>query len=185
MIALNFKNQSKMNFKLSNSKQLSNLWQDRDVRFDVNSKELQIKASENRIRTFFSVEDTKGNTGDYGTLILTNLRLIWQSKTKSRINLTIGYNTISSISKKKFHSELRNTYNSLHLLCKTNGTRYEFIFTQFNSSLSEPINLTGERADLIYWLTHICRAYVESKLYRDLKLRSVLFTPNKQLKSKL
>lgn len=111
-------------------------------------------------------------------------RLIWQSKTKSRINLTIGYNAISSISKKNFRSELRGFYNALHLLCKCkiNGTRYEFIFTQFNSSLSEPINLTGEKADLIYWITCITKAYVESKLFRELKLRSVLFTANKQLK---
>lgn len=77
---------------------------------------------------------------------------------------------------------MRGNFNSLHLLCKINGTRYEFIFTQFNSTLNEPISLTGEKNDLIYWLTHICKAHVESKLFRDLKLRSVLFTPNKQLK---
>lgn len=112
---------------------------------------------------------------------MTNLRLIWQSKTKARINLTIGYNAISSISKKNFHSELRGFYNSLHLLCKISGTRFEFIFTQFNA-LNEPLNLTGEKNDLIYWITSVCKAYVESKLFRDLKLRSVLFTPNKQLK---
>ena len=48
-----------MNFKLSD-RQSGVLWQDRDVRFDVGSKELLIKDSEQKIRTFLSVEDTKG-----------------------------------------------------------------------------------------------------------------------------
>ena len=48
-----------MNIKLSD-KRPANLWLDRDIRFDVNSKELQIKDSEKKIRTFFSIEDTKG-----------------------------------------------------------------------------------------------------------------------------
>lgn len=48
-----------MNIKLSDKRQ-NNLWLDRDIRFDVNSKELQIKDSEKKIRTFFSIEDTKG-----------------------------------------------------------------------------------------------------------------------------
>ena len=43
-----------------------------------------------------SVEDTKGNNGERGSLIVTNLRLIWVSHAKQRVNLSIGFNTITS-----------------------------------------------------------------------------------------
>lgn len=33
------------------------------------------------------VEDTKGNGGDKGRLIVTNLRILWQSLTVARISL--------------------------------------------------------------------------------------------------
>ena len=43
-----------------------------------------------------NIEDTKGNNGDKGSLIITNLRLIWFCEDNSRINLSIGYDCIIS-----------------------------------------------------------------------------------------
>lgn len=40
------------------------------------------------------VEDTKGNNGDRGCMIITNLRLIWFGESDKHINLTIGYDCI-------------------------------------------------------------------------------------------
>jgi Bardet-Biedl syndrome 5 protein len=42
------------------------------------------------------VEDTKGNNGDKGSLIITNLRLIWFCDNDKHINLSIGYDCVIS-----------------------------------------------------------------------------------------
>ena len=42
------------------------------------------------------VEDTKGNNGDKGSLILTNLRIIWFADTNKHINLSIGFDCVMS-----------------------------------------------------------------------------------------
>ncbi len=67
------------------------LWQDRDVRFDVALLELKFRSGERIIEYFSKVEDTKGNAGEEGRLTITNLRLIWQSKVNTKINLSIGF----------------------------------------------------------------------------------------------
>lgn len=66
------------------------LWQDRDIRFDAPNSELQLRSGEKLIEVFGKVEDTKGNTGEIGRLTVTNIRMMWQSLSKPRINLTIG-----------------------------------------------------------------------------------------------
>jgi Bardet-Biedl syndrome 5 protein len=53
------------------------------------------------------VEDTKGNNGEPGKLMLTNLRLIWISNKQQRTNISIGHNTITSISVKPATSRLK------------------------------------------------------------------------------
>ena len=40
------------------------------------------------------VEDTKGNNGDKGSLIITNLRLIWFGDADKHINLSVGYDCV-------------------------------------------------------------------------------------------
>ena len=40
---------------------------------------------------------TKGNNGERGELVITNLRLIWCSHKNRRTNLSVGYNSIVSI----------------------------------------------------------------------------------------
>lgn len=42
------------------------------------------------------VEDTKGNNGDKGSLIITNLRMIWFGDKNKHINLSIGYDCVMS-----------------------------------------------------------------------------------------
>ncbi len=75
-----------------------------------------------------SVEDTKGNNGERGSLIVTNLRLLWISHTNSKINLSIGFNTIISANIKQAKSKLRGHTQALCILAKF-STRFEFIFT--------------------------------------------------------
>ena len=156
-------------------------WEDREVRFDCSSKELLLRKGEEIIKIFKEVEDTKGNSGEMGTLTITSLRIIWRSDVKSRINLSIGLSTITQITCKQLHSKLRGRYSALDLMTKMNGTRYEFIYTHFQSSPSEHAYksdmLTKTPSDcqaLIKCISSVCKAYSATKLFRDLKLRSAI-----------
>lgn len=104
------------------------LWQDRELRFDANPKLLECRRSEQIIDSINSVEDTKGNNGERGSLIVTNLRIIWVSHASNKINLSIGFNNVISLNIKKAKSKLRGTTQALVVLCKQ-VSRFEFIFT--------------------------------------------------------
>ena len=54
-----------------------------------------------------SVEDTKGNNGDRGSLIISNLRLIWFSDANQRINLSVGYDCILNTEIKETNSLIK------------------------------------------------------------------------------
>ncbi len=152
------------------------LWQDRDVRFDVALQELKFRSGERMIEYFSKVEDTKGNAGEEGKLMITNLRLIWQSKVKPRINLSIGLGCVSSITNRTIHTKLRGKHDALYIMTKVNGTRYEFIFTQIDNEFDKSLAM-------VEFISKVCRAYASTKLFRDLKLRSaVISSQGKQLK---
>ncbi|RWS14300.1 DUF1448 domain containing protein-like protein [Dinothrombium tinctorium] len=161
------------------------LWQDRDIRFDASLKDLQLRKGERIVKVFDSIEDTKGNSGDEGKLTITSIRLIWQSKTKPRINLTIGFNCITSVTSRTLHNKLRGKYDALYLMTKVGGTRYEFIFTRFEREGMTVIESDGltTALQITHLLSRVCRAYSCTKPFRDLKLRSTLVTlQGKQLK---
>ncbi|XP_015792947.1 Bardet-Biedl syndrome 5 protein homolog [Tetranychus urticae] len=189
------------------------LWQDRDLRFDATAKELSLRKGEKNLYRYDRIEDTKGNAGDEGRLTITNLRIIWQSKSKPRINLTIGLNCVISITSRNLHNKLRGRYTALHIMAKINGTRYEFVFTPLedkesvgvdpgpsaslifskpDSAVSESSNdtTTGMNprfcnigSEITMTVSRVCKAYLCTKLFRDLKLRSAIFTAQgKQLK---
>ncbi|KAG8223411.1 hypothetical protein J437_LFUL003684 [Ladona fulva] len=63
------------------------LWEDRDVRFDLPRLNLNMRGGEKILDILNSVEDSKGNIGDIGRLIVTNLRIIWHSVTSTKISL--------------------------------------------------------------------------------------------------
>ena len=46
-----------------------------------------MRSGERIIDRLDAVEDTKGNSGDKGRLMVTNLRLIWHSLTMPRVSL--------------------------------------------------------------------------------------------------
>ena len=53
------------------------IWQDREIKFDVPPAALRCRPGEKLIDSIPDVEDTKGNSGELGLLLITNLRLIW------------------------------------------------------------------------------------------------------------
>ena len=83
------------------------IWQDREIRFDTKLDQLEMRSGELQIDSINSVEDTKGNNGEKGSLSITNLRLIWICHRNSRINLSIGYNAVVSINIRTANSRLR------------------------------------------------------------------------------
>ncbi|XP_064455172.1 Bardet-Biedl syndrome 5 protein homolog [Ornithodoros turicata] len=141
------------------------LWQDRDVRFDVTNQELQYGPGEEQFDRLDAVEDTKGNSGDKGKLFVTNLRIIWQSHSRPRVNLSVGFNCITGVSTRTVNSKLRGIAEALYLLTKTSSSRYEFIFTNLQS--------TGSPR-LIASVVNVFKSYNSSKPYRELRLRAAL-----------
>lgn len=142
-------------------KAIAIVWEDRELRFDVKENLLSCRKGEKIIDSINSVEDTKGNNGERGSLIVTNLRILWISHNNSRINLSIGLNTIVTANIRKATSKLRGHTQALCLTSKFNNGKFEFIFTSL--VLNSPRLFTTIQA--------IMRAYETSKLYRELKLR--------------
>ncbi len=146
------------------------VWQDRVLRFDVALRSLKPRPGEFEIDSINSVEDSKGNNGDRGFLVVTNLRLIWASHKRPRTNLSIGLNAITKLSIKTANSRLRGSIQALFVLCKYEKQRYEFIFT----------SLVRKSPRLFTTAQAVFRAYETTRLYRDLKLRGALLR-DKQL----
>uniref|UniRef100_A0A8C2NB88 Bardet-Biedl syndrome 5 protein homolog n=1 Tax=Capra hircus TaxID=9925 RepID=A0A8C2NB88_CAPHI len=145
---------------------LDALWEDRDVRFDVSSQQMKTRPGEVLIDCLDSVEDTKGNNGDRGRLLVTNLRIIWHSLALPRDNLSLCFTCFLN------YCRLSSQTEALYVLTKCNNTRFEFIFT----------NLVPGSPRLYTSLIAVHRyAYETSKMYRDFKLRSALIQ-NKQLR---
>lgn len=147
------------------------VWQDREIRFDMAVKGLALRKGEFEIDHLEGVEDTKGNNGERGTLVVTNLRVIWFSKRSRRTNLSIGYNSVSNISMKTASSRLRGKTQSLYVMTRFQGSKFEFIFT----------NLDDNSPRLFTTVQAVYRAYDTSRLYRDLKLRGAIIA-DKELK---
>ncbi|EFA11133.1 Bardet-Biedl syndrome 5 protein homolog [Tribolium castaneum] len=146
-------------------------WEDKEVRFDIPFTEMRLKTGEKIIDRLENIEDTKGNGGDRGRLIVTNIRVLWHSVTSPRVNLSIGFNCVVTINTKVVNSKLRGTTQALHILTSSNGTRFEFIFT----------NLVPGSTRHFTSVMGVHKAYISSKLYRELKLRGAVIH-NKQLK---
>ena len=51
------------------------------------SRQMKMRPGEILIDKLDSIEDTKGNSGDRGRLLVTNLRVIWHSLTMQRVSL--------------------------------------------------------------------------------------------------
>lgn len=50
---------------------------------------MQLRVGEIMVDKLDMIEDTKGNSGDNGRLIVTNLRILWHSLSLPRINLSM------------------------------------------------------------------------------------------------
>jgi Bardet-Biedl syndrome 5 protein len=157
-------------------------WQDREIRFDISGEEFALRKGEFVIDTLDSVEDTKGNNGEKGLLMVTNLRLLWHCTRDPRINLSIGFNCTANVTIHNANSRLRGTTQALYVNTKYNNSRFEFVFTY----------LVQESPRLFTTVSAVWKAYDSSRLYRDLKLRcaiiqdqDLILVPHEQVLTKL
>eukprot|EP00877_Chromochloris_zofingiensis_P005448 jgi/Chrzof1/14904/Cz09g20050.t1 len=147
------------------------VWQDRDIRFDIAPPELQCRGGEQVLHTVDSVEDTKGNNGDEGEVLVTNLRVMWIYKKRRRTNLSIGLNCITGSSVRTAASRLKGNTAALYLLTRWNNQRFEFIFT----------SLLDTTPQLLQCIQAVHSSYEASRLFRELKLRGAIIQ-QKELK---
>mmetsp|Transcript_24686 Transcript_24686/g.73426 ORF Transcript_24686/g.73426 Transcript_24686/m.73426 type:complete len:344 (-) Transcript_24686:57-1088(-) len=140
------------------------VWQDREIKFDQAPQALKLRKGEFQIDSINSVEDTKGNNGERGVLIVTNLRLIWASSKSTKTNLSIGFNCVSSVNIRQVNSKLRGNSQALFAMTRFNSTRFEFIFT----------SLVKNSPRLFTTVQAVFKSYETTKLYRDLKLRGAI-----------
>lgn len=145
---------------------IGDLWQDREVRFDCSKKELDFRPGETLLELIDEVEDTKGNNGVAGELLITNLRLLWWSKKKRGSNISIGFSCFTSLSTKSSSSRLKGDTESLHILVRHQEHRFEFVFTSLIKTTSQ----------LHSGVARVFAAYDKTRLFRDLKLRGALMT---------
>ena len=61
------------------------------------------------------VEDTKGNNGDRGAMIITNLRMIWFCDKDKHINLSVGYDCVLGHEIKDVQSAMKGTQQAIFL----------------------------------------------------------------------
>ncbi|CAB3403489.1 unnamed protein product [Caenorhabditis bovis] len=147
------------------------VWQDREIRFDVDHRLLRLINGEVQIAKMEHVEDTKGNNGDRGTMRVTNLRLVWHAANMPRINITIGWNCVTGVQTRQATSLSQKnrgaSCEAIYVLAKvpSSTTKFEFIFTALN-----PI----AHSKLFNTISSINRAYETTKLYRELKMRGSL-----------
>lgn len=120
-------------FIFGNSHQsVASSWKDKSLCFDLRSSDLKLDNGEQLIGCFFPIEDTKGNPDELGILKITNLRLIWICCDKRRVNLSIGWRTISLAFEQNMRDSLNATITSLCVLTKYESTKYEFVFNKMS-----------------------------------------------------
>lgn len=139
-------------------------WQDCEIRFDAKLRSITPRGGECVIDRMEHIEDTKGNNGESGQLLVTNLRIIWVCERKKRTNLSIGHDAIVSMQIRSAESRLRGTTQALYVMTHFNDARFEFVFT----------NLVRGSPRLFTTMQAVYEAYDTSRLYRELKLRGAI-----------
>jgi Bardet-Biedl syndrome 5 protein len=147
------------------------IWQDREIRFDVPVNLLKPRAGEKVLETVEEVEDSKGNTGELGTLVVTTLRIMWYSSANKKINLSVGLDCVIHSEVKESESAVKGKQMALYLRTRFDKSRFEFIFSA--TVKNNPRMFQSVQA--------VVRSYTTTNLYRDLKIRASIIE-DKQLK---
>ncbi|XP_073821567.1 Bardet-Biedl syndrome 5 protein [Musca autumnalis] len=144
------------------------LWEDKEIKFDTPNVQKHLRNGEQVISTIYYIEDTKGNPGDSGRLLATNLRLIWYSLVHKKFNLSIGYGRIANMNTKMTNNKIRGNCLALYILAIGANTRFEFLFTDVSGETER------KNMPIFQSVFDIYQLYQRTYLYRDLKLRGAI-----------
>jgi Bardet-Biedl syndrome 5 protein len=157
------------------------VWQNREIRFDIAFEHLGMRRGEYIVDEISRVEDIKGNAGDSGYLVISNLRLVWIADRTAKINLSIGFDCISKVETRPANSQFKGNSIALYLKTRFRDTSYEFIFTS--------VEVDSTRIFSSFQTT--LRSFDSTKLYRDYKIRGaiirereLIFLPQERVASK-
>lgn len=142
-------------------------WRERECKFDIPLPNLlEPVYGEIFIDSLNDVEDTKGNPGQSGRLIVTNLRIIWHSHKDAKINISIGLFAAVRLEIRTTESRLRGRTRSLFItarnVIRSKQIRYQFIFT----------NVVEGSPRLFTTIQAVNKAYDSTRLYREIRVRS-------------
>ncbi|XP_036346698.1 Bardet-Biedl syndrome 5 protein homolog [Rhagoletis pomonella] len=144
------------------------LWEDKEIKFDTPNIQNHLRNGENVLDTIYHIEDTKGNPGDTGRLLATNLRIIWYSLSHKKYNLSIGYARFVNTNTRSVVPKVGGPTQALYILATGSNTRFEFLFTDVSGD-------TARRNTPIFQsVFEIYQLYQRTYLYRDLKLRGAI-----------
>ncbi|CAG9467593.1 unnamed protein product [Pedinophyceae sp. YPF-701] len=143
--------------------EFANMWQDVEIRFDTAKNALSLLPGEAGLATLHDVQDAKCQTTTPGILLVTNLRIVWVDKSKSKaLNLSIGLGTVLGVKMDEKASRTGGETTRVELLCRFNQSKYHFIFLSSNPDSRR--NFAQVRRS---W-----KAYGASKAHRELRLRA-------------
>ncbi|XP_055903904.1 Bardet-Biedl syndrome 5 protein homolog [Eupeodes corollae] len=142
------------------------LIKDKEIKFDIPNLQNRLVNGEVVLATIPHIEDSKGNPGDSGTLLTTNLRIIWYSLVHKKFNLSVGYGRIITLNTRTVFSKVRGTAQALYILAAGENSRFEFLFTDVSG-----VTKSNSFFSCVYDIQHI---YQKTFLYRELKLRSAI-----------
>lgn len=134
----------------------SSSWKDKSLCFDLRSHDLELSRGEQLIGCFYPIEDVKGNSDELGLMKVTNLRLIWICCRMKRVNLSIGWRTVSLVFEQNLKDALGGSRTSLFVLTKYESTKYEFVFNKLSYS-----------DDVVQWAANSSSATVGSAMMRN------------------
>ena len=148
------------------------IWQEREVRFDVSKKEISLRKGEKCLDTVSNIEDSKGNNGDVGCVMFTNLRIVWFCVENLKLNLSIGYDCIINSDVKPITSKVSGESMALFIKVKFGSNRFEFVF----NAVANP------SPQLFNTFTYVIRLYEHTRSYRDVKLKSHILNDKNLIK---
>ncbi|KAF5827792.1 hypothetical protein DUNSADRAFT_18716 [Dunaliella salina] len=136
------------------------LWQDREIRFGCTKKERSLRGGETILGRIDDVEDTRAHNGVAGTLLITNLRLMWWSEKKLGSGLSVGYSCVTRYLLKSSSSKSKGVTESLQVSATHQGRRYEFIFTPLSNTAFQVFSVVA----------HVYSTYDKTRVYRNVNL---------------
>eukprot|EP00767_Chilomastix_cuspidata_P002078 gnl/Chilomastix_cuspidata/220.p1 GENE.gnl/Chilomastix_cuspidata/220~~gnl/Chilomastix_cuspidata/220.p1 ORF type:complete len:351 (-),score=155.42 gnl/Chilomastix_cuspidata/220:798-1850(-) len=148
--------------ELAKTVHFSPYWRDKEVTFNLKADQLKLGKGEILVDKLKNVEDSRSSKKLVGTFLITNLRAVWMHSTT---NISIGFKSMRVLVLATSHSTRGGLVKSLSITCMYQENRLEFLFTHLQTKVMR----------LFTTMQALHRSYHSTNLYRDVKMRGVLF----------